>query len=50
VLAGHATLGPLNLLQSQSSLSHNPSLRLRILVPADNRTRRILADAACTPA
>lgn len=43
---GHATLGPLNLLQSQSSLSHNPSLRLRMLVPADDRTRRILADAA----
>jgi transcriptional regulator with XRE-family HTH domain len=47
---GHATLGPLDLLQSQSSLSHNPSLRLRILVPADDRTRRILADAACAPA
>jgi transcriptional regulator with XRE-family HTH domain len=40
----HATLGPLNLLQSQSRLAHQPSLRLRILVPADERTR-ILADA-----
>jgi transcriptional regulator with XRE-family HTH domain len=39
----HATLGPLDLLQSQSALAHNPSLRLRILVPADDRTRRILA-------
>lgn len=42
----HATLGPLNLLQSQSCLAHRPSLRLRMLVPADDRTRRILADAA----
>jgi len=41
----HATLGPLELLQSQSLLAHQPSLRLRILVPADERTRRILADA-----
>jgi transcriptional regulator with XRE-family HTH domain len=41
----HATLGPLNLLQSQSCLAHRPSLRLRMLVPADDRTRRILADA-----
>ena len=41
----HATLGPLNLLQSQSFLAHNPSLRLRMLVPADDRTRRVLADA-----
>ena len=41
----HATLGPLNLLQSQSRLAHQPSLRLRILVPADERTRRILAGA-----
>ena len=45
----HATLGPLNLLQSQSCLAHRPSLRLRMLVPADDRTRRILAGAAtCT--
>jgi transcriptional regulator with XRE-family HTH domain len=45
----HATLGPLNLLQSQSCLAHRPSLRLRMLVPADDRTRRILASAAtCT--
>jgi len=45
----HATLGPLNLLQSQSCLAHRPSLRLRMLVPADDRTRCILADAAtCT--
>lgn len=42
---GHATLGPLNLLQSQSCLAHRPSLRLRMLVPADDRTRRILASA-----
>lgn len=41
----HATLGPLNLLQSQSCLAHRPSLRLRMLVPADDRTRRILASA-----
>ena len=41
----HATLGPLNLLQSQSCLAHWPSLRLRMLVPADDRTRRILASA-----
>jgi transcriptional regulator with XRE-family HTH domain len=45
----HATLGPLNLLQSQSRLTHQPSLRLRMLVPADGRTRRVLA-AAFTPA
>jgi len=46
----HATLGPLNLLQSQSCLAHRPSLRLRMLVPADDRTRRLLAGAAtCTP-
>jgi transcriptional regulator with XRE-family HTH domain len=45
----HATLGPLNLLQSQSCLAHRPSLRLRMLVPADDRTRRILTSAAtCT--
>jgi transcriptional regulator with XRE-family HTH domain len=42
----HATLGPLNLLQSQSRLAHQPSLRLRVLVPADDRTRRVLAEAA----
>jgi hypothetical protein len=36
----------LDLLQSQSSLAHNPSLRRRLLVPADDRTRRILADVA----
>ena len=42
----HAALGPLNLLQSQSCLAHRPSLRLRMLVPADDRTRRILADAS----
>lgn len=45
----HATLGPLNLLQSQSRLTHQPSLRLRMLVPADGPTRRALA-AAFTPA
>jgi transcriptional regulator with XRE-family HTH domain len=41
----HATLGPLSLLQSQSRLTHQPSLRLRMLVPADDRTRRVLAEA-----
>jgi transcriptional regulator with XRE-family HTH domain len=45
----HATLGPLHLLQSQARLANQPSLRLRILVPEDGRTRRVLADA-CTPA
>ena len=44
-LIRHATLGPLNLLQSQSCLAHKPSLRLRMLVPADDRTRRLLAGA-----
>jgi transcriptional regulator with XRE-family HTH domain len=45
----HATLGPLHLLQSQSRLANQPSLRLRMLVPDDSRTRRVLADAF-TPA
>jgi transcriptional regulator with XRE-family HTH domain len=45
----HATLGPLHLLQSQARLANQPSLRLRLLVPEDGRTRRVLAEA-CTPA
>ncbi len=45
----HATLGPLHLLQSQARLANQPSLRLRLLVPDDTRTRRVLADAF-TPA
>jgi transcriptional regulator with XRE-family HTH domain len=45
----HATLGPLHLLQSQARLTNQPSLRLRMLVPEDGRTRRVLAEA-CTPA
>ncbi|WP_067500284.1 helix-turn-helix transcriptional regulator [Actinoplanes sp. TFC3] len=35
----HPRLGALNLLQTQSRLSHRPALRLRILVPADETTR-----------
>ena len=42
----HATLGELSLLQSQSRLAHQPSLRLRVVVPADDHTRRVLAEAA----
>jgi transcriptional regulator with XRE-family HTH domain len=42
----HPALGPLNLLQSQSTLSDDPRLRLRILVPADAATRRVL-ESAC---
>ena len=45
----HATLGPLHLIQSQSRLTHQPGLRLRMLVPADGPTRRVLAEAF-TPA
>ncbi len=44
----HPTLGPLNLLQSQTTLSEDPKLRLRILVPADAATREILAAAVAT--
>ena len=40
------TLGPLNLLQSQTTLGEDPKLRLRILVPADTATRRVL-ESAC---
>lgn len=39
----HPTLGDLRMHQLQSHLGHAPHLRLRILVPADDRTRRILA-------
>lgn len=40
------TLGPLNLLQSQTTLGEDPKLRLHILVPADAATRRVL-ESAC---
>jgi len=45
-LAPHPALGRLNLLQSQTTLSDDPRLRLRILVPADAATRRVL-ESAC---
>lgn len=38
----HRTLGPLTLLLVQSRPSHAPWLRLRVLVPADERTRKAL--------
>lgn len=38
----HRTLGPLALLLVQSRPSHAPWLRLRVLVPADERTRKAL--------
>ena len=41
----HPTLGTLHLLQSQSRPTHQPALRLRILVPADPTTRATLAAA-----
>lgn len=41
----HRTLGVLHLLESQSRPAHQPWLRLRILTPADEPTRRALADA-----
>jgi transcriptional regulator with XRE-family HTH domain len=41
----HRDLGPLHLLSSQSRPTHAPWLRLRILVPADARTRKAIADA-----
>jgi hypothetical protein len=40
----HPELGQLRMSQLQSRLSHAPSLRLRILVPADERTRRVVAE------
>ena len=39
---GHRTLGPLALLASQSRPAHQPWYRLRIMVPADDRTRRAI--------
>jgi transcriptional regulator with XRE-family HTH domain len=41
----HRELGPLHLLSSQSRPTHAPWLRLRILVPADARTREAIAGA-----
>ncbi|MGK5684125.1 helix-turn-helix transcriptional regulator [Actinoplanes sp. URMC 104] len=38
----HRELGPLTLLSVQSRPSHAPGLRLRILVPGDDRTRKAL--------
>ena len=39
----HPTLGTLSLLQTQARPAHNTALRLRILVPADDHTRGVLA-------
>jgi hypothetical protein len=39
----HRELGPLSLLSGQSRPVHAPWLRLRILVPADDRTREAIA-------
>lgn len=41
----HRDLGPLHLLAGQSRPTHAPWLRLRILVPADSRTRSAVASA-----
>jgi transcriptional regulator with XRE-family HTH domain len=41
----HRDLGPLRLLMAQSRPVHAPWLRLRILVPADDRTRAAVAGA-----
>lgn len=41
----HKRLGPLNLLLIQSQPAHQPALRLRVLVPTDDRTREVLAAA-----
>jgi hypothetical protein len=41
----HRELGPLHLLSSQSRPTHAPWLRLRILVPADPRTRETISGA-----
>ncbi len=41
----HRDLGPLRLLMAQSRPVHAPWLRLRILVPADERTRSVLASS-----
>lgn len=41
----HRDLGPLRLLMAQSRPVHAPWLRLRILVPADDRTRAVVAGA-----
>ncbi len=45
----HATLGPLHLLQPQSPLAHKPTLRLRVLVPAEERNRQALAGTGAGP-
>lgn len=37
-------LRPLEVRQLQTRLGHDPTLRLRVLLPADDRTRRILAE------
>lgn len=42
----HKMWGPLSLLQMQTRPAHRPSLRLRILVPADTATRAVLAAIA----
>lgn len=42
----HPEHGRLDLLQTQARPTHRPGLRLRILVPADERTRRILLATA----
>jgi len=44
-LIPHRTLGPLNLLSVQTRPAHAPWLRLRIVVPADDRTRAAIAGA-----
>jgi transcriptional regulator with XRE-family HTH domain len=41
----HRTLGTLHLLAAQSRPAHQPWLRLRILVPADDHTREVVAGA-----
>jgi transcriptional regulator with XRE-family HTH domain len=41
----HRDLGPLDLLATQTRPTHAPWLRLRILVPADDRTRNAIANA-----
>ncbi|MFI5938636.1 helix-turn-helix transcriptional regulator [Actinoplanes sp. NPDC051494] len=40
----HRDLGPLAFLQMQSRPSHRPALRVRVLVPADERTRTVLSE------
>jgi transcription regulator MmyB-like protein len=45
-LIPHPVLGRLHLVQTQARPSHQPALRLRILVPADTHTRTALASPA----